>query len=358
MKSLVLIFMLVGVPTAFLYSQNTIIQEPTIPRLENSLYQLLDDKKITNPTLLHGNVKEVTTIFTLHTSPDNKETETYLDTFKFDPYGKLTKFVSSDEYDERSLSSFNNTYKRYQNDTVIKEDDYSYVFKDTLLISKYSFEDSISYIYKNNKLNIVKEYQREVVEEWNENEDITVLYYTEFELKRYQEAIYNIQDLLVSVTVYDVFYETINKYVTNYEYDESNRLKSFNFNYKRFVSDLVNLSQHPNTWTFSDDLLVEGEDLYKEGTVQYDDMDRIVDYQVQDSNKNQEKYIIEYIENDFTIKVSRSDFDYKNERIVSRDLEYVYTYDHFDNPVDIQSYIVYNDQKLLDKSTKIKITYY
>lgn len=358
MKSPLLVLMLVLASTAFLYSQNTTIQEPEFPSMENSLYELLDDEKITNPTLLQGNIKEVQTTFTLHKSPENVEAEIYVEKFKFDINGNLTEFVSSDEYDERDLSSFNNTYKSYQNDTVVKENNYSYVFKDGLLIYKYNFEDSISYSYKSDKLSIIKEFQREVVEEWNDDEETTVLYYTDYELKRYQEAIYNILDLLSSVTSYYVFYETINTYQVNYKYDQNNRLRSFNFQYKGFVSDVVDLSQSPNTWTFSEDFLVEGEDLYKEGTIQYDEKNRIINYQVQDSNKNQEKYSIKYIDNDFVIKVSRSDYDYKNDRIVSRDLEYIYTYDHFNNPVDIRSYIVYKDQKILDKSTEIKITYY
>ncbi|MEP0266462.1 hypothetical protein [Dokdonia sp.] len=354
--SLFLLILLLPINT-ILYSQNHTILEPEIPMLEGVLYQLLDDKKITNPTYLLGNIKEVETIFTLHTSPDNKTTETYTDTFILNTQRQVTRFESSDEYSEREPSSFNERPLHFKNDTIFKSEDYTYVFSKGRLLTKYGFEDSTSYIYKKDKLLTIKEYKRDVLEEWEEENDEITLYYSEFELKSYQEAVYD-KELLVHKKTYDVFYETINTYVTNYEYDHNNRLQKFNVVYKRYISDLIDLSKDPKKWKFSENYFVDGEILNRGGMVSYDNANRIIAYQVSDSNNNEERYTISYSENDMVVKGSRKDYAPQRDVIIPRDLEYVYIYDAQDNPIEIRSYIVNEGEKILDKSTMINITYY
>lgn len=360
MKSLQLLCILFLPSNIFLYSQNYTIQEPEIPMLEAALYQLLDDEKITNPTFLLGSIKEVETIFTLHPSPDNKNTEVYTDTFVLDTQGQVIRFESSDEYSEREPSSFNQRPLRFKNDTIFKREEYTYVFNKGKLLAKYNFEDSTSYTYKKDKIKTIKNYQREASEEWNEDgdeNDPIILYYSEFELKSYQEAIYD-KGLLVHKKTYDVFYETINTYVTKYEYDQNNRLQKFNLVYKRYTSDLIDISKNPKKWKFSEDYFVDGEILNRGGTVSYDTANRIVNYQVSDSNNNKERYTVSYNGKDMVVKGSRKDYAPDRDVMIPRDLEYVYIYDAHDNPIEIRSYIVNEGDKILDKSTKINITYY
>ena len=89
-----------------------------------------------------------------------------------------------------------------------------------------------------------------------------------------------------------------------------------------------------------------------------DNSNRIIAYQVSDSNNNEEKYTVTYKGNDMVVKGSRKDYAPQRDVIIPRHLEYVYIYDAQNNTIEIRSYIVNNDEKILDKSTKIKITYY
>lgn len=357
----------------FTYISNAQTREfPEFPNPQNDFYTLLEENKVTNPKYLEGSVRDVNRTYIEHVSPDNDEEYMVNYFYRLEKNKEIIEYTTNDLYDDTTISYLNEVIQpKIQNDTVIKEDDfYTYIYKKGKLTNYMAYDvyggimDSIIYIYKNDHLLTRTHYRSEglIDVEFLDNGEVNEsLLYSEFEIYAYDEAAYNTSGLIHSLIQYQYTQESdlIDKYTYNYNYDTQGRFENLKASSDRIFLTYKQQKKHPKKWKLATNEVVEG--MYLETTINtaYDTKNRIQTYTKYDSNKNKESYSITY-DGCYNKKiiVSRDDYSFQYEINVHRDLLYEYTYDEHHNPTYITSYIIVDGKKILDKSTRLQISYY
>ncbi|WP_299678530.1 hypothetical protein [uncultured Dokdonia sp.] len=344
---------------------------PDFPTPQNDFYRSLEEEKVTNPLFLEGNVREVNRTFTQHISPDSDQTYTENYYYLINTDRKITKYTTDNVFDDITVENLNSELLPIiVNDTIIKEDDfYTYIYKKGKLTNYMAYDieggmmDSIVYNYKNNQLHTRTHYRSEGAIAFNEEDEIdeSVIYFSEFTIYGYGEATYTKTGQLQTLLQHEFTVESdlIDTYKSTYTYDPKGRFNSVSIVSDRYFLTYKQLDKHPKKWKLQENETVEGMYLETNITVTYDNQNRIETYSKVDSQKNNIIYEISYdTDRSKKIKVARDDYHFQKEAIIHRDLLFEYTYDSQHNPTYIASYILLNDKKIIDKSTKLAIVYY
>ena len=233
--------------------------KPTLQSPEKSFYTCLDNEKISDPSKYNGNVKKVIRTF--------REYENGVDVLTLE---KTTMFVNTKGEFEKTvirgyafgiedskevvnhLESPKATIQKNGNQTIkiikneLNEDlgyeyeekgDDTYVYENDRLVAFFNNNDSISYSYDaKNRLVEIKMFESLIAEEYNEDDESTTLWRSEFEDKALQRITYE-NGRIKSKMLYDKFGEVIDIYKTNYTYLEDDRIEKFQTVYKRYLYD-------------------------------------------------------------------------------------------------------------------------
>lgn len=346
---------------------------PEFPSPHQDFYTLLEENKVMNPRYLEGSVKDVNRTYIEHISPDHEETYMTNYFYRLKRDKEITEYTTNDIFDDTTLSYLNEALQpAIQHDTIIKEDDfYTYIYKKGKLTHYMAYDiyggtrDSVIYTYKKDQLHTRTEYRSqgaievEVLD--NGAFDDSTIYFPEFSIAAYSEASYSKKGQIRSLKEYrftleDDFIDT-NNY--NYSYDTKGRFERMQAISDRYIPTDKQYKKHPKRWRLRGNTSVEGMYLETMFHTTYDSQNRIQTFIKTDSQKNKESYDITYSNCfDKIIVVSRDDYSGYNDTLIHRDLVYEYTYDTHHNPTDITSYIVVDGKKILDKSTRLHISYY
>ncbi|WP_299336478.1 hypothetical protein [uncultured Psychroserpens sp.] len=362
-------------------SQNLVIETPTFESPENKYFKIYEEDKIYNPIYLNGNVKTVERKYEQHSSIYGniaKDTKIYM--YKLNDSKQIISYVSSNEYDDKTIESFNikNEFTT-KKDTIINQDITEYTFKKGLLTLEKETDrfhgsiDSIVYNYNHyNKLIEIKHYQSYGIHKTDENGNVDEnnIVFDEFEIKVFEKVTYNDSNNLIEKNKYIIGYDIIEHYRTSYLYNDVNQLKTDEKVFKKYHRDYNNeQGDNPINWYLKEINLTDYNPLSWKTTYEYDNKNRIIKYVetfVQDYGKKEQfvwengNCTIDYDDklhvrtiNTITTKKSSSTSEPK-----IRELNYEYFFDDLNNPVKILNYIVQFNEKILDKSTILNITYF
>ncbi|WP_299209943.1 hypothetical protein [uncultured Dokdonia sp.] len=356
-----------------IYTSNAQTRDfPTFPSPQNDFYKLLDEKKVLNPIYLKGPVRDVNRTYILHISPDNEEVYMTNYFYRLKRDKEITEYITNDRYDDTTIPYLNQALRpAVQHDTIIKEDFYTYMYTDGKLMKYMAYDvdggtrDSIVYTYKKDHLHTRTHYRSQgaidVVFLENGEIDDSTMYFPEFSIYAYDKARYNKKGQIRSLKQYEFTVENdlVDGYQYSYNYDDKGRFESIEAISNRYFLTFKQLRKHPKKWKLKNNDTVDGMYLETIVNVSYDIEDNIQTYVKTDSNKNRESYNVTYSNYfDKVIQVARDDYDQYNDVLIHRDLMYEYVYDEHHNPTDITSYIIVDGEKILDKSTRLQISYY
>jgi hypothetical protein len=351
---------------SFTYSIGQNIKTPEIQLPNLQFDALYNTNKITNPVYLNGKVSTVKRTFTQHISPYSEEF--FVENFNYilNKNKEVIDYSSDFEFDETTSQSFNEaTVFKTNNDTIIQSGYTKYVFKKGLLTLKENRDlyegsfDSIVYRYKNSKLKSEMHYISRGMYEMGENGEVdeSEMIFEAFNTKYYVNIVYNKKGLIESYENFEANQDIVStKEITN-NYNNNGSLKSYTVSSDYFYAGAVDVYTHPDDWVFNKDFSAENSLLVTNGLYNYDTQGRIVFHEFKNSKNESDTYHVIYSKTGYLIKVSR---DYHNnyEEMVHQDLEYEYIVDALKNPIQVNSYIIENGERLLDKSTVLEITYF
>lgn len=352
-----------------LYGQNEDAETSFIVLPQDQFNTLYDAEKVTNPLHLNGNVNTVMRTFTQYKSPYSKEEYTNHYSYTLDKNHTVIDYRSDLEYDDMTVESFvvNPTFKIEKRDTVISNGNTKYTYKKGLLIVKEiqnvddGVMDSIAFKYKKGKLTEKIHYTSMGLYESDQdgNVDENYMLFPEFEVASYTKIAYNKLGLMATYRHYAPNPDIVEVQENSYTYNNEGQLDNYILVYNRYYAETIDVYSKPETWKFGTDGLIDVFFEEVKGSYAYDVQDRIVKHQLEKNNKEAEFYTVDYTSNGFTIKMRTSYYkEHDYETLQHLDLEYEYTYDALENPIEIKSYIIDAEGKHLDKSTRLNIRYF
>ncbi|MFC4632348.1 hypothetical protein ACFO3O_00400 [Dokdonia ponticola] len=355
-----------------IYSNAQTRNFPKFPNPQNDFYKLLEEDKILNPVYLKGAVRDVNRTHTLHISPDNEEEYMTNYFYRLNRAKEITEYITNDRYDNTTIAYLNKALQpAIQHDTIIKEDDFeTYRYQKGKLTQYMAYDtygmitDSIVYTYKNDQLLTRTHYSSEIFIDiaFSDNGDVEQsILYADLEIYAYDKATYTEKGQIKALTQYKFIEgdDYVDTYNYRYSYDAKGRFERMKMISNQYVPTRENLKKGPEKWKFEKNKMIEGTYLEITINTTYDTKNRILTYLKTDSQKNKEFYNISYGEDyNKVIVVDRDDYNTYNNTSIHRDLVYEYSYDMYHNPTEITSYIVVDGKKILDKSTRLQISYY
>ena len=352
-----------------LQSQNETILDDYIILPQEQFNKLYDADKVTNPLHLNGNVNKVMRTFVQHKSPYSKEEYTNHYSYTLNEARNVTDYRSDLEYDEVTKEDFAITpkLKIEKKDTILSKDNTKYTYKKGLLMIKetQNFDDgvmdSIAFKYKKGKLIEKTHYTSMGLFETEDDGDVDESYmlFPEFEVASYTKISYNKFGLMTTYSHYAPNPDIVEVQENSYTYTTEGQLENYTLIYNRYYAETIDVYSNPKTWKFKTDGLIEMFFEEVKGSYTYDVEGRIITHQFEKSNKEAESYTVDYTNNGFKIKSKTSYYkDYDYDTLLYQDLEYEYMYDALKNPIEINSYIIDAEGKYLDKSTRLKISYF
>lgn len=362
-------------------SQNLVIDIPAFETPEDDLYNVYEESKIENPIYLNDKVKTVKRQYKQHRSIYNNSvvyTQNY--TYTLNTLKRIINYKTNNQYDDSTIESLNLKPKfSTKRDTVIRQGNIEYTFKKGLLMLKketmpeHVYIDSIVYNYNDhNKLIEIRHYDAYGTYKTDENGNVNEkeMVFDEFELKLYEKATYNSNNILIEKDAYIIGYTTIEHYKTSYSYNKSDLLLMDNKVYKNYYRDYDNeQGDTPLKWNLRAYDLADYMPLSFKTTYKYDNKNRITSYvytQVDDYGKKEQlekenkKVTITYNDK-LRTRIIESVTTKRSNPIAEpriRALTYEYFFDTHNNPIKILKYIVRGHKKILDKSTILTITYF
>lgn len=353
------------------------IIEPMLPFPEYSFSDVFDEQKVINPRFLNGKVKTVKRTFTQH---ETDESRLYQENYEYElnEHNEVVFYKSDLEEDyliEESFSLLDNSH--IKNDTIINQDVITYTFKKGRMVlmmedqTTGGFLDSIIYNYKKDKLIEIKGFRSLVAEEYVDDVGFQEysLMASEYELLNYEQAKYSKKGLLVAKRMYTNFYENVDVYETTYQYD-GKQIQSYQTTKKSYPAHDIDFSTLYKEWNFNEAKLIDESHEVSSGTYKYDKKGRIASYQSEQIayhkdgtqeivEKQDYKYVYAKDNTKMEVFVIRDYKDIIYERgILHQEVIYEYLYDKHHNPIEINSYLLKDGKKHLDKSTKLTITYF
>ena len=341
------------------------IKNPTVHLPHLQFDTLYNQQKIENPIYLNGNVASVNKTCIQHISlnSDFAYNENY--NYKLDKNKQVISYSSDVDYFEDESITFNEKPDfKTTKDTIIQKGNEKYVFKSGLLTLKEVKDyqignlDSIVFSYSKGKLKSETHYVSQGMYEMDENGDIdeNVMLYEAYNVRYYSVLNYNKNGLIVNCKNYEVIQDFITTNEIIYNYNNNGNLIKYSILNAVYDVNSVDIYTHPKEWVFKKEFEFESDLKKVNGTYTYDNLGRIVSHHYKTSKQESDVYKVEYSKNGYIIKVSS---DYLNRsKILHQDLEYEFTLDHLKNPIQIDSYIIKDKKRVIDKSTVLEITYY
>jgi hypothetical protein len=350
------------------------------PSPEKSFYNYLDNEKISDPSKYNGNVKKVIRTF--------KEYEAGVDVITLE---KTTMFVNTKGEFEKTVKreySFgiesskeetnhlespeaivkkegNRTIKIIKKEILYDEFEYEYdekgddyyVYKNDRLLAFYNKNDSISYKYDTkDRLIEVRIFESLLSEEYNDEDESTTLWRSDFENRALQRITYK-NGRVVSKVMYDKFGEVIDIYKTTYMYSPTNLIVNYQTVYKRYLYDYYENSIAIDKQKYTDFPKVETNDSIQKGVFQYSENNRLLGYKMI-SGDEKEDYKITFDANKRMHIVTGVLQSYQDGNLQKLEVEYEYLYDEKGNPKSIISAYYIGGEKMIHKETTFKIEYY
>jgi hypothetical protein len=362
---------------ANLYAQE--FPKPKLPSPEKTFYTYLNNEHISDPSKYKGNVKKV--VRTL------KEYEAGIDVKTLE---KVTVFVNTKGESEKTVTrtysygiedskeeinhfkspkatietTGNRTIKIIKNE--LNEDlgyeyeeqgDDKYVYENERLVAFYNNNDSISYVYDvKDRLIEVKFFESVIAEEYNEDDESTTLWRSEFEDKAFQRITYE-NGRVKSKELYDKFGEVIDIYKTTYTYSPTNLITYFQTVYKRYLYDYYENDISIDQQKYIDFPKVETNDSIQKGVFQYSEKNKLLGYKMISGDEKEDYKIKLDANNRMHIVTGVLQF-YREGDLQNLEVEYEYLYDEKGNPSSIKSYYYNGGEKVIHKETTFKIEYY
>ncbi|WP_420574735.1 hypothetical protein [Kordia sp.] len=379
MKNCLTIFFVLGFAFANVHAQE--FSKPTLASPEATFYEYLDNENISDPTKYKGNVKKVTRTFkeygqgidastiektTMYVNRDNILEKTITRTYAYgieDTKDEVNHLEEPSAEIKKDGKLTVKIIKRQQpeEDEYLPEPDMQgddhYVYKKDRLIAFYNDNDSISYRYdKKDRLIEIKYFESLISEEFNEDDESTTLWRSQFQDKGLERISYR-NDLPVRKIIYDKFGEVIDIYEKTYTYTEDKKLKKFETLYKRYLFDYYVDSIAIDQQKYAEFPTVEMNDSIQKGTFVYSPTKKIQSYKRTKGEEN-EAYQITFDKNDQLYYVEGILKFYQQGKLATLPVEYEYLYDDKGNPSSIKSFYYVGGEKMLHRETTFDIEYY
>ncbi|WP_034059575.1 hypothetical protein [Lacinutrix jangbogonensis] len=341
------------------------INEPEITLPHNQFEALYVRDKVLNPLCLKGKITSVVRTFIQHVSPYS--TEEYIEyyNYKLNSKHEIVDYSSNLEYDETEAVDLNLIpVLSVKNDTVIEKENIKYRFKKGLLVLKeernteMGYFDSLVFQYKNNNLSERLHFASQGMYESDDEGfvDESYMIYGPFETQSYIKVTYTAASKIETYLDYEVNLDIASTFFATYKYNSDGSLKNYTMLSNEYYADKVDAYQHPTQWVFRKEDALKETSLETKGSYTYDAKGRIISHKITKSNNENEYYKVLYTKKGYLIQVSR---DYYNnyEELVHEDLEYEYIFDSLNNPIEVYSYVIENEEKIIDKSNTLEIQY-
>lgn len=353
--------------------------KPEFPSPERSFYNYLDNEKISDPSKYNGNVKKVIRTFKEYEAGVDviilTKTTLFVNTkgeFEKSVMREYSYGIESSKEETNHLKDPKAIVKKEGNRTIKiiknelnedlgyeyeeKGDDY-YVYEKERLVAFHNNNDSISYVYDvKERLVEVKFFESLIAEEYNDDEESTTLWRSDFEDRALQRITYK-NGRVVSKIIYDKFGEVIDIYKTTYTYSNANLITEFQTVYKRYLYDYYESSTAIDKQKYADFPKVDSNDSIQKGTFQYSGKSKIQSY-IMENGDEKEDYKIKFDANNRMHIVTGVLQFYKDGEIQKVEVEYEYLYDEKGNPKSIRSYYYNGGEKIIHKETTFEIEYY
>lgn len=332
---------------------------PDIILPEDELQKWGEQEKLDNPIFLNGAVKEVKKAKTSYDYRDNYNSSKNYYSYTLNTNNEVINYISDEEWNEKSPSYFN-SFKEFTptNDTIIEQDNVTFYFKNGQLKCSTTLDsevmdiitDSISFVYKKDKLTEIRGYKKEVltmVEDIDDSYEETFIAEADFHLNVLHSTQHNSKEQLISTFLAFKTYNGETRITnTNYKYNNSGSLQE----YKR------------TTAIYYDELNIEGYDSLTElektalnktteesiGTFQYNNKGQLILFSEND-NDVKRHYQIEYSKNKKTITTHLDNQLSTIEAI---------TYDQYKNPIEVKTSNYEKDEKTSEETVTLSITYF
>ncbi|WP_430411984.1 hypothetical protein [Kordia sp.] len=377
MKKKILYFLCSCFAFANVHAQ--VFPKPSLSSPEKTFYTYLDNENISNPENYTGNVKKVIRTFkeyeygldvltlektSMFVNREGKFHKTVVRTYSFGIEDSKTETNHLEVPKATIKTNGNKTLKIIKSELNAdlgyeyeEKGDDTYVYENDRLMAFFNNNDSISYVYDaKDRLVEIKMFESLLLEEYNDEDEATTLWRSEFEDKFLQRITYE-NGRVKSKIMYDKFGEVIDIYKTTYTYSKVNLLQKFETIYQRYLYDYYDSSIVIDKQKYSDFPKVGETDSIQTGTFQYSKTNKINAYAVVNGDEK-ESYTIVFDENDRLHLVNGILQFYGNGQLQKLEVEYEYLYDEKGNPKSIRSYYYNGGEKMIHKETTFEIEYY